>query len=226
MRFPVFLERTLPVRSIDRWRGFSLIIIIHNAIRKRTARGLLIDSRVLPCVCLVSSDLPFGNGRIFYLDSHHIHKRSEVHSPPFQGTRLMISVYYLLHPKEGSSRPSAAITILVLHSILLAFVVLTYFRLLYAIRANNDLVPRGSPCLSASSDEVTGITSLDRAAILNGTKPAPLGIAQFYSREVFICDPDGLPRWCGFCINWKPDRAHHCSVTGRCVQKFDHFCPL
>ena len=26
--------------------------------------------------------------------------------------------------------------------------------------------------------------------------------------------------------NYKPPRAHHDSVTGRCVSKFDHFCPV
>ena len=25
--------------------------------------------------------------------------------------------------------------------------------------------------------------------------------------------------------NFKPGRAHHDSVTGRCIVKFDHFCP-
>jgi hypothetical protein len=25
--------------------------------------------------------------------------------------------------------------------------------------------------------------------------------------------------------NYKPDRAHHDSMTGRCIVKFDHFCP-
>jgi palmitoyltransferase len=26
--------------------------------------------------------------------------------------------------------------------------------------------------------------------------------------------------------NYKPPRAHHDSVTGRCISKFDHFCPV
>ncbi len=25
------------------------------------------------------------------------------------------------------------------------------------------------------------------------------------------------PRYCKRCSAWKPERAHHCSVTGRCV---------
>lgn len=32
------------------------------------------------------------------------------------------------------------------------------------------------------------------------------------------------PRFCRKCRAWKPERAHHCSVMGRCVLKMDHFC--
>ncbi|KAF8068356.1 PAT13 [Scenedesmus sp. PABB004] len=32
------------------------------------------------------------------------------------------------------------------------------------------------------------------------------------------------PRFCKHCKAWKPQRAHHCSVTGRCVLKMDHYC--
>ena len=33
-------------------------------------------------------------------------------------------------------------------------------------------------------------------------------------------------RRCHKCLdNYKPARAHHDSVTGRCIVKFDHFCP-
>ena len=34
-----------------------------------------------------------------------------------------------------------------------------------------------------------------------------------------------MPIWCEECHNWKPDRTHHDSHTGRCVCKMDHFCP-
>lgn len=35
----------------------------------------------------------------------------------------------------------------------------------------------------------------------------------------------GEMRYCDKCKALKPDRAHHCSVCGRCVLKMDHHCP-
>lgn len=32
-------------------------------------------------------------------------------------------------------------------------------------------------------------------------------------------------RWCRKCWAAKPERAHHCSICGRCVLKMDHHCP-
>jgi palmitoyltransferase len=32
------------------------------------------------------------------------------------------------------------------------------------------------------------------------------------------------PRWCKKCGAWKPDRAHHDSMTGSCALKMDHYC--
>merc|ERR1712194_712730 len=34
------------------------------------------------------------------------------------------------------------------------------------------------------------------------------------------------PSWCMHCKHWKPPRAHHDSMTGRCVLRMDHFCPF
>eukprot|EP00792_Barthelona_sp_PAP020_P006121 TRINITY_DN2914_c0_g1_i1.p1 TRINITY_DN2914_c0_g1~~TRINITY_DN2914_c0_g1_i1.p1 ORF type:complete len:310 (+),score=32.79 TRINITY_DN2914_c0_g1_i1:77-1006(+) len=31
--------------------------------------------------------------------------------------------------------------------------------------------------------------------------------------------------WCKHCNNWRPPRAHHCSICDRCVLKMDHHCP-
>ena len=70
------------------------------------------------------------------------------------------------------------------------------------------------------------VTLLDTKAILSGELPPPPGTEHFYSKEVFACDQNGLPIWCGVCNNWKPDRSHHGSDFGRCVLKMDHFCPV
>jgi len=36
---------------------------------------------------------------------------------------------------------------------------------------------------------------------------------------------EGGVRFCPTCSCIKPDRAHHCSVCGHCILKFDHHCP-
>ena len=61
--------------------------------------------------------------------------------------------------------------------------------------------------------------------------PRPLGntgdrnLEEWYKRDVYVCEPDGLPRWCPHCKIWKPDRSHHCGEVQRCVWRMDHFCP-
>jgi palmitoyltransferase len=33
-------------------------------------------------------------------------------------------------------------------------------------------------------------------------------------------------KYCRKCdMNWKPERAHHCSECGQCIFKMDHHCP-
>ncbi|GLC36180.1 hypothetical protein PLESTB_001371500 [Pleodorina starrii] len=45
-----------------------------------------------------------------------------------------------------------------------------------------------------------------------------------YSSHYFDRRDPRRPRFCKRCQAWKPERAHHCSVTGRCVLKMDHWC--
>jgi palmitoyltransferase len=48
---------------------------------------------------------------------------------------------------------------------------------------------------------------------------------EFTTKDAFICDNNGKPRFCDHCNAYKPDRTHHCSEVGRCVKRMDHFCP-
>eukprot|EP00930_Biecheleria_cincta_P036330 TRINITY_DN24922_c0_g1_i1.p1 TRINITY_DN24922_c0_g1~~TRINITY_DN24922_c0_g1_i1.p1 ORF type:complete len:437 (+),score=60.38 TRINITY_DN24922_c0_g1_i1:38-1348(+) len=34
------------------------------------------------------------------------------------------------------------------------------------------------------------------------------------------------PNYCSKCQHWKPPRAHHCGMCGRCVLRMDHHCPF
>ncbi|GES64271.1 palmitoyltransferase pfa5 [Aspergillus terreus] len=51
------------------------------------------------------------------------------------------------------------------------------------------------------------------------------GLESFYTKDVFVCQPDGRPLYCSTCCQYKTDRAHHCREVDRCVRKMDHFCP-
>jgi len=39
------------------------------------------------------------------------------------------------------------------------------------------------------------------------------------------CWMPGSPAFCGKCMMWRPERAHHCKALGTCVLRMDHFCP-
>ncbi|GAX80822.1 hypothetical protein CEUSTIGMA_g8257.t1 [Chlamydomonas eustigma] len=45
-----------------------------------------------------------------------------------------------------------------------------------------------------------------------------------YSNYYFDRRDPRRPRFCKRCQAWKPERAHHCSVSGRCILKMDHYC--
>lgn len=45
-----------------------------------------------------------------------------------------------------------------------------------------------------------------------------------YSDYYFDRRDPRRPRFCKRCQAWKPERSHHCSVSGHCVLKMDHYC--
>jgi len=55
-------------------------------------------------------------------------------------------------------------------------------------------------------------------------RPPPT-FESFYDQEFFVCDTEGKPVWCTECQIWRPDRTRHSKEFGRCIRRFDHYCP-
>jgi palmitoyltransferase len=116
---------------------------------------------------------------------------------------------------------------------------ITFLRLVYVTTFDPPYVPLGRNAYKQKGkarSEKNGIGageydagdgSGSSAGDLKGPQndPDSPGLELFYTKDVFVCEGDGRPKWCHECANWKPDRTHHCSSSGRCVKKMDHFCP-
>ena len=44
-------------------------------------------------------------------------------------------------------------------------------------------------------------------------------------KQSMTIEPGVYYRYCRYCNCVKPPRAHHCSISGKCVLDFDHYCP-
>ncbi|KAH9826557.1 palmitoyltransferase pfa5-like [Teratosphaeria destructans] len=116
-----------------------------------------------------------------------------------------LAIDYLFNPPKGvQKRVPAGIAITIVWFILLIPVAFAYLRLLTVVLRNPGYVPLGK---EVEDDEQSD--------------PPP----EFWTRDVFVCDQNGLPIYCKHCHNWKPDRTHHNQDVGRCTMKMDHFCP-
>ena len=84
--------------------------------------------------------------------------------------------------------------------------------------------PNGPPTPATGSDGYAFASGppTSEGAIGQGSSS---NLHEMYIKDVFSCEGDGRPIWCSTCLNFKPDRAHHCREVGRCVRKMDHFCP-
>jgi palmitoyltransferase len=126
-----------------------------------------------------------------------------------------------------------AIALLVLLFFFLGLSVTTYLRTFLTVKHNAGLVPLPPRPTSTGATNTTADTAGVHEKPPTGTSygglpddnPDSPGLETFYSRDVFVCESDGRPKWCAMCRNWKPDRAHHSSELERCVYKMDHFCP-
>ena len=115
----------------------------------------------------------------------------------------------------------------------------TFLRLVYITTFDPPYVPLGRSARGQTSrtrsekrgiatgeyeaGDGSGILASDSHVLQND--PDSPGLELFYTKDIFVCQGDGRPKYCHECANWKPDRTHHCSSSGRCIRKMDHFCP-
>lgn len=125
-----------------------------------------------------------------------------------------LSIDYLFNePDDAGSdwkqRVTAGLAIPIAYFILLIPVAICWLRLLLTVLRDPGYIPLGAA---------------EQADPPSTLQPQP-GLEAFWMRDVFVCDPNGLPIWCAHCHAWKTDRAHHNQDVGRCTRKMDHFCP-
>ncbi|KAI4604331.1 palmitoyltransferase pfa5 [Pestalotiopsis sp. 9143b] len=143
-----------------------------------------------------------------------------------------VCVQYLIRQKHDVG---PAIAILVLYFVTLLLMVATYLRTIHIINTDVPLVPLGPLAVErrakakekgqdASGSRDGDLESQPYYAATDANPDSP-GLEQFYTKEAFVCENDGRPKWCSECCNWKPDRAHHSSEINRCVIRMDHYCP-
>ncbi|KAI2617121.1 zf-DHHC-domain-containing protein [Hypoxylon sp. NC1633] len=127
----------------------------------------------------------------------------------------------------------AAIAILILYFLLLVLMIATYARTISTVLFDPGLVPLGPLAIEREKAARDGRkhgrrgSDLESQPYYSSPDPNPdsPGLEQFYTKDVFICENDGRPKWCSVCCNWKADRVHHSSEINRCVYRMDHFCP-
>ncbi|KAH8907589.1 hypothetical protein BR93DRAFT_911530 [Coniochaeta sp. PMI_546] len=139
-----------------------------------------------------------------------------------------VCVDYYLHYR---GRPGTAIALITLLSVFLLFVICTYTRLILVIVYNPGVVPREQTATSIKESRRSylrrGQDDIEAHRYDGGrdNDPNSPGLERFYSKDTFVCENDGLPRWCSSCRIWKFDRVHHSSEIDKCVRKMDHYCP-
>ncbi|KAJ5240989.1 uncharacterized protein N7469_002580 [Penicillium citrinum] len=152
-----------------------------------------------------------------------------------------------------SPRVGAGAAIIAIYYFLLIVLLTTYLRLLYSVIRDPGFLPLGAERLQADAAEdskqshkkrrqrrrnsgqardaekVDAPVDLGQGVASNRSGRAhdeeSLGLEDFYTKDVYVCQEDGRPAYCSTCCQFKVDRSHHCRELDRCVRKMDHFCP-
>ncbi|KAI1392327.1 zf-DHHC-domain-containing protein [Hypoxylon trugodes] len=126
-----------------------------------------------------------------------------------------------------------AIAILVLYFLFLLLMVSTYLRAVTTVLLDPGISPLGPQAIQRRERAKERRKQGNRGSDIESQRyygspdpdPDSPGLEQFYTKDVFVCENDGRPKWCSECSNWKADRAHHSSEIDRCVYRMDHYCP-
>ncbi|CAF4932629.1 unnamed protein product, partial [Rotaria sp. Silwood1] len=84
------------------------------------------------------------------------------------------------------------------------------------------------PLVGPPSDFYVGEAEGERIATAQTLDERRTSLLRFCRRgdlPVLTRHFDGSIRYCFLCRCIKPDRAHHCSLCGKCVLRYDHHCP-
>jgi len=145
--------------------------------------------------------------------------------------RIFIVNYLLIKHKDKG----AAIPILAVYFILFVLMTSSFLRVTYTTTFDPAYLPLGPDAKRKRNiekgkgkgikDFTAGEEYTSGESAHSKDDPDSPGLELFYTKDVFVAEMDGRPRWCIECANWKPDRTHHCSASGRCIYKMDHYCP-
>lgn len=128
--------------------------------------------------------------------------------------------------------------------LVLAFVGLVWYAVVILVHGPATLKGSSAGSKAGSATAVLTFTSLVAmllwcyaVAVVTDPGSVPLGWLPFEDEEEALAELErqrynpemkltgaARVRFCRKCRAWKPDRAHHDSMSGRCVLKMDHYC--
>ena len=125
---------------------------------------------------------------------------------------LIISVYvpFMRIRNHHLFNLQTTIALACIHSVLFLLLAWSYLRIRLTNPGN---IPRPGH-----------LTAKDLDALESGKACIPQK-EDILSQEFYAVEPNGVPKYCHTCKIYRPLRTSHCHNTGRCVVKFDHYCP-
>lgn len=141
----------------------------------------------------------------------------KVVGPVLHGSALVlifgISLVYFLFVFPSLLEKSPSSMSYFLHLMLSTYLVVNVFYNLVACA----WTPPGSPKSVRNPGKVLGMDEYSTPS--RGQQP------RYSLRKKCTLKPGVYYKYCKTCRAVKPPRAHHCSVTDRCVYEMDHYCP-